>query len=84
MMDLLLVNIICLLREPKGRYASRLEVYEKLKASGIDPEKLQQPLSTLNTYTQSLHAEPITLGDASSILPTEGEEQAILDLENEQ
>lgn len=62
----------------------RLEVYEKLKASSIDPEKLQQPLSTLNTYTQSLHAEPITLGDASSILPTEGEEQAILDLENEQ
>ncbi|MFG6334824.1 MAG: hypothetical protein K1W20_05035 [Lachnospiraceae bacterium] len=62
----------------------RLEVYEKLKASGIDPEKLQQPLSTLNKYTQSLQAEPITLGDASSIPPMEGAEQVILDIENEQ
>lgn len=62
----------------------RLEVYDKLKSSGIDPEKLQQPLSTLNKYTQSLKTEPIVLGDASSIPPSEGEEQLLLDLENEQ
>lgn len=62
----------------------RLEVYEKLKSSGVDPEKLQQPLNTLHMYTQSLKAEPITLGDDSSIPPQEDEEPIILDIDNEQ
>ena len=64
--------------------SKRIEVYEKLKSSGIDPKKIQQPLSTLNANTQSLKAEPITLGDDSSIPPSEAEEQLLFDLENEQ
>lgn len=64
--------------------SKRIEVYEKLKSSGIELEDLQQPLTTLYKYTQSLKTEPIILGDNFSIPPKEDEVLETSDSDDEQ
>lgn len=55
-----------------------------VKSYGIDPKDLQDPLNTLNKYTQSLETQPIILGDDSSILSPEDEAPLVHDLEDDQ
>lgn len=50
----------------------RLEIYEKLKASGINPETLNQPIEAIASSCSSLQIEPITVNDEhAAILPAE-------------
>ena len=46
----------------------RLELQQKLKDSGINPESLKAPLEAVIESTSSLKAEPIKLGDTASII----------------
>jgi len=64
--------------------SKRIDVYNKIKACGIDPKDLQEPLSTLNKCTQSLDTSPIILGDDASILSPEAEESKVHDLDDGQ
>lgn len=64
--------------------SKKLELYEKIKAAGIEPGDLQESLNTLYTSAKSLKSEPIVLGEASSI-PAQGfEELQVLDLDDDQ
>ena len=64
--------------------AKRLEINEKLKASGIDPEALKNPLEILLDSTTALKTEPISLGDHSSIPVSVDEVPEIIDLDDDQ
>lgn len=55
----------------------RLELNQKLKESGINPNTLLEPLQAIVESTASLQTEPITLGEDSSII-------AITDIEDEE
>ena len=46
----------------------RIELHQKIKESGINPESLIGPLEELVESTASLQTEPIILGDEASIL----------------
>lgn len=62
----------------------RLEIQEKLKASGINPESIIRPLESIITSTSSLQAEPIILDEsiASNIVfDNENEESNDIDEE---
>lgn len=62
----------------------KLEIYEKIKASGINPEDLAEPLDTLYKNTMSLETKPIVLQtNSASILPPAGAEFEIVDLDDE-
>lgn len=54
----------------------RVELYEKIKASGINPETLISPLEALCESAASLQAEPIVLGDEQTTIGS-------INLENE-
>lgn len=55
----------------------RLELNQKLKESGINPNTLLEPLQAIVESTVSLQTEPITLGEDSSII-------AVTDIEDEE
>lgn len=50
----------------------KIEIYEKIKASGINPETLSQPINAMVSGCNSLRVEPIIVGDeTAAILPAE-------------
>lgn len=53
--------------------SKRIEVLEKIRSSGINPEDLVQPLEALSQGASSLQAEPIILGDDASAIPIEAD-----------
>lgn len=64
--------------------AKRLELNQKLKDSGINPESLLEPLKAVVESTSSLQAEPITLGKEAIIsAPTDSEDEESNDTEDE-
>ena len=52
----------------------RVEIYNKIKSSGIKPEDLEASLKIMCTSAESMQAEPIILGDDASILPVDDAE----------
>ena len=63
--------------------AKRLELHEKIKSSGINPEDLQRPLEILYANTRSLETEPIVLRNDISIPLPEVEEFETVDSDDE-
>ena len=59
--------------------SKRLEVYNKIKSSGINPKDLENPLTILCQSAESLNAEPIILENALSTPIQETAESEILD-----
>lgn len=59
--------------------SKRLEVYNKIKSSGINPKDLENPLTILCQSAKSLNAEPIILKNALSTPIQENAESEILD-----
>lgn len=50
----------------------KIEIYEKIKASGINPGTLSQPINSIISGCSSLRVEPITLSDETAAnLPEE-------------
>lgn len=64
--------------------SKRLELYDKIKSSGIDPKDLLEPLQALHEKTMSLKTEPIILSDEISIQTSDAEEYEIIDLDDDQ
>lgn len=53
-------------------FEKKLEIYEKIKASGINPETLKQPIEAIASACSTLQVEPITVNDEhAAILPAE-------------
>lgn len=64
--------------------SKKLDVYNKIKSSGISPEDLMKPLEALATGTNSLQAEPIILrNEGSSILQEVSEVPEDSDIDEE-
>lgn len=62
----------------------RLEIYEKIKAAGVNPSDLEEPLNVLFEKASSLKTEPIVLSTDSSIPKQDLEELQIVDLDDDQ
>lgn len=63
----------------------RLEIYQKLKDSGIEPESLIGPLEQVLESSSSLRAEPIVLGESATQLQTTADEdEESIDIDEEQ
>lgn len=62
----------------------KLEINQKLKDSGIDPESLKTPIENIIESTSSLQAEPFILGDDSAQITTiDDEDEESIDIEDE-
>ncbi len=62
----------------------KLELYNKIKASGIDPETLNSPINALVSGCSTLEVEPIVLDDeAAATLSAEASMQESPDTEDE-
>ena len=62
----------------------KLELYNKIKASGIDPETLNAPIDALVSGCSTLEVEPIVLDDeAAATLSAEASMQESPDTEDE-
>ena len=58
----------------------RLELYQKIKDSGVDPKSLVLPLETLVSSATSLHASPIVLDNSYPVLSTVDEDEESTDI----
>ena len=59
-------------------------IYEKIKAAGVNPSDLEEPLNVLFEKASSLKTEPIVLSTDSSIPKQDLEELQIVDLDDDQ
>lgn len=65
-------------------YLKRLELQQKLRDSGINPESLMEPLNAIVESTSSLNVQPIIIGAEASVIPiTIGENEESIDTEEE-
>ena len=60
----------------------RLELKQKIKDSGINPESLVAPLEDVVESTDSLEVEPIVTGDSSVLLDSVDENEESIDIED--
>lgn len=60
----------------------RLELKQKIKDSGINPESLVAPLEDVVESTDSLEVEPIITGDSSVLLDSVDENEESIDIED--
>lgn len=84
-------NIACLPQDIKSKelenesreleiIKKRLEINEKIKASGIDPQSLVNPLEAIVNSTTSLKAEPIKISeDSASMIVSDDEDEESTD-----
>ena len=62
----------------------RIELKEKLKASGIDPKGLVAPLEAIANSTNALQTEPIILDESAAMsVITDGESEESNDIDEE-
>lgn len=64
--------------------SKRFELYQKIKASGINPDDLKNPLEILNKNAVSMQSTPIILQSDFSIPPQEDAAFEITDLDDDQ